>query len=511
MLKKFGLQKYIVIIVISLIVINIATSLFTLMTVQKNNKLQIEDLRDTSSDSSTIINLSINFSTIQSLTSSLLVEKDPDNMEKVVGKIASLMKVVEETDLKKCDDCKSIQNNFKAYKTKSDELINKKILLGKTAEAIEYYIGDVSPIFMQTLVELEKKRNEIDLKAKNSILSSQRKAEELNKAIGFASLLLIVLIIAGGANFKKSMAGALADISENLKINTQALKETSIKVAHTSDFLSGASLQQNTLIQSTSQAVHQISAMTDTNKKNVSESTESAGESQIKITKGKEVISDMLSSMENISTTNDDMITQIKKNGDEFSEVIKLIKEIDSKTKIINDIVFQTKLLSFNASVEAARAGANGKGFAVVAEEVGNLAVMSGKAALEISNLLHSSVKRVDEIVIHSQESMEKIVEIGRTTIEEGKQRASDCNEIFDLISKDSNHICSILMDINSGTIEQSRGIEEVNKSMLQLNEVANKGEQIAQESLQMSTKLKEQSEVLDRVVTELAGKSKWM
>jgi len=40
----------------------------------------------------------------------------------------------------------------------------------------------------------------------------------------------------------------------------------------------------------------------------------------------------------------------------------------------MNDIVFQTKLLSFNASVEAARAGIHGKGFAVVADEVGNLA-----------------------------------------------------------------------------------------------------------------------------------------
>ena len=73
-----------------------------------------------------------------------------------------------------------------------------------------------------------------------------------------------------------------------------------------------------------------------------------------------------------------------------------LISEIGNKTKVINDIVFQTKLLSFNASVEAARAGEHGKGFSVVAEEVGNLAHMSGNSAKEITQLLESSINRVN-------------------------------------------------------------------------------------------------------------------
>ena len=74
-------------------------------------------------------------------------------------------------------------------------------------------------------------------------------------------------------------------------------------------------------------------------------------------------------------------------------------------------IVFQTKLLSFNASVEAARAGEYGKGFSVVAEEVGNLAQMSGIAAKDISALLQSSVKKVEQIATESKTKIDRLVQ----------------------------------------------------------------------------------------------------
>lgn len=63
---------------------------------------------------------------------------------------------------------------------------------------------------------------------------------------------------------------------------------------------------------------------------------------------------------------------------------------IKGKRKVINQIVFQTKLLSFYASVEVARAGESDKGFAVVAEEVGNLATMK---QLKMEKLLRKRSK----------------------------------------------------------------------------------------------------------------------
>ena len=87
-------------------------------------------------------------------------------------------------------------------------------------------------------------------------------------------------------------------------------------------------------------------------------------------------------------------MTSISESTEDLDSINNSIRGIQ-KTQVINDIVFQTQLLSFNASIEAAKAGVHGKGFSVVAEEVGKLAVLSGTAASEISEILKESSKTI--------------------------------------------------------------------------------------------------------------------
>lgn len=68
--------------------------------------------------------------------------------------------------------------------------------------------------------------------------------------------------------------------------------------------------------------------------------------------------------------------------------------------KVIRDIATNTRLLGFNAYVEATHAKENGKGFAVVTQEIRNLADTSMESANDLESafeLISNSVKKLDE------------------------------------------------------------------------------------------------------------------
>ena len=212
----------------------------------------------------------------------------------------------------------------------------------------------------------------------------------------------------------------------------------------------------------------------------------------------------MISSIDDISKSNDEIMDQIKESNEEIKSIINVINEISEKTKVINDIVFQTKLLSFNASVESARAGEHGKGFAVVAEEVGNLASISGTSAHEISELLKQSIERVNVIVQETQREINTISSSASHNVKEGQRIANECGTVFEKILENVGNVSKMVNEISQASYEQNIGMTEINKAMNRLNSGSIQSTEAAQNSLNSAKKLNNRSESIRELVEEL-------
>lgn len=167
-------------------------------------------------------------------------------------------------------------------------------------------------------------------------------------------------------------------------------------------------------------------------------------------------------------------------------EAVVSMKEIESSSGkidtiigIIEDIAFQTNILALNAAVEAARAGEQGRGFAVVASEVRNLAQRSSVAAKEIKELIEQSGKQVllgSERVTSAGASMQRII--------------TSVRQVSELMS-----------EIALSTGEQSRGIEQINQAVAQMDTVTQQNAALVEEASAAAHSLQEQSKVLEETV----------
>lgn len=144
----------------------------------------------------------------------------------------------------------------------------------------------------------------------------------------------------------------------------------------------------------------------------------------------------------------------IQHGANQVEAALLVIEDIAQKNSVIGEISYQTKILSINASVEAARAAEVGRGFAVVAEEVKRLAETTQSSAFEIS---HVSKKGVD-LARKSANELRGLVSEFQRTSELVDQIADAGNEHINTITQ----INYSLQDLNNITQQNASSAEEL-------------------------------------------------
>lgn len=332
-----------------------------------------------------------------------------------------------------------------------------------------------------------------------------------------AGILILSVIIGGiiavivAAMMIKNPIKDLYKIATNLSESGDQVSSVATQISSSTEDLSHATTSQAASLQETSASIEEINSMVNNNTENAKQASRISEKSVGSAERGKDVINHMIKTIGDINTSNSGIAEQINETNKEIANIVTIINEIGAKTKVINDIVFQTKLLSFNASVEAARAGEQGKGFSVVAEEVGNLAAMSGTAALEITKMLDNSIKSVEDIVKNSQNKIDRLVKEGKEKVEAGTRVAEECEGVFSEILTNISEVSKMVSEISNASQEQGQGVNEINKAISQLDQVTHQNTANAVQSASavevLSTQAKQMNSLVQALVQTIEGK----
>ncbi|NIK02512.1 methyl-accepting chemotaxis protein [Xanthomonas cannabis] len=253
-------------------------------------------------------------------------------------------------------------------------------------------------------------------------------------------------------------AAQLAEIVGRIQQSAGAINSAASEIAAGNQDLSQRTEQQAANLEETAASMEELTSTVRQNAEHARQANQLAISAAGVASQGGEIVSKVVGTMAGIEASS---------------------KKIADIISVIDGISFQTNILALNAAVEAARAGEQGRGFAVVASEVRTLAQRSTAAAKEIKTLIDDSVQRVAEgsTLVHSAgATMSDIVA--------GVQRVTD-----------------IMGEISAASQEQSKGIEQVNLTVTQMDETTQQNAALVEEATAAARAMEEQSVQLTEAV----------
>jgi methyl-accepting chemotaxis protein len=284
------------------------------------------------------------------------------------------------------------------------------------------------------------------------------------------SIIAITMSLLASFFISRDITGSLMRISAGLGESAEQVASASGQIASASQSLAEGASEQAAAIEETSSSMEEMSSMIKQNAGNANEANTLMGEAKQMVGTANETMASLTESMWEISKASE--------------ETAKIVKTID-------EIAFQTNLLALNAAVEAARAGEAGAGFAVVADEVRNLAMRAAEAAKNTANLIEDTVRRVKD----------------------GSHLVARTNDAFSDVAGSATKVAQLVGEIAAASAEQSRGIDQISKAVVEMDKVvqqnAGNAEETASASEEMNAQALELKHVVEKLVAMVSGNGK--
>lgn len=337
--------------------------------------------------------------------------------------------------------------------------------------------------FDDTFRELEGSLENLNDKISADAQLTSDSGKKIVEVMAVVSVAGLVICLIFSWWLYKNLRVVLFKITERIENSVGSSVRISEILGKKASDLVNVNQEQGAAIHESVASLMEISSMISKTAENVRISTSSADEVLEHSEKGRKIMNELNESMRAIQQSNAQLV-----------QISSVIDGINNKAHVINDIVFKTQLLSFNASIEAARAGQHGRGFAVVAEEVGNLADHSGRAAKEIEMLIRESKNKVQSAIDHIQD------------------RVKDCDRVaknvhasFLDIAGRISEVTTQIKSIGEATEQQQGGINQANAAMKQMSSSATVSNQASLSTAEASEKMMQECQELNLIVQELS------
>ena len=269
----------------------------------------------------------------------------------------------------------------------------------------------------------------------------------------------------------EALSSASSDLSHQIKRSDEGAEESS-------KMLSGAAT-----------AMNEMNATVQDVARNAGLASGASLETRDKALAGAKIVQNAVESITEVQTHS----LSLKEDMNRLNEHAQAINQIMG---VISDIADQTNLLALNAAIEAARAGDAGRGFAVVADEVRKLAEKTMVSTSDVAK----AIQAIQDSTAKSMLGVENAVgSIGVATDLAGQSGAA-LQGIVEVVTATADQVNAIA----AASEEQSAASEEINRSIVEVNEVSRLTAEAMNQASTAVADLTEQAKKLAALIQEM-------